>query len=139
MKRKKARRGILNISIYTNLKHTYMYRYRVKQQLIVLKLNSVSVNKILVPRFVTVKVSQNLNLMQSMSTQWNQQFSRYVFLKVIECLEQNIRKQIDCRDYRIPNKWTEYKIFKLKCGNIKFSHILKYNQVKLVLAVFAST
>ena len=46
-----------------------MYRYRVKQHLIVLKLDSVSVNKILVPRFVTVKVLQNLNLMQSMSTQ----------------------------------------------------------------------
>ena len=30
-----------------------------------------------------------------MSTQWNQQLSRYVFSKVIECLEQNIRKQIE--------------------------------------------
>ena len=30
-----------------------------------------------------------------MSTQWNQQLIRYLFLKVIECLEQNIRKQID--------------------------------------------
>ena len=35
-----------------------------------------------------------------MSTQWNQQLSRYVS-KVIECLEQNIRKQIDCK--RLPN------------------------------------
>ena len=31
-----------------------------------------------------------------MSTQWNQQLNRYVS-KVIECLEQNIRKQIDCK------------------------------------------
>ena len=31
-----------------------------------------------------------------MSTQWNQQLSRYVS-KVIECLEQNIQKQIDCK------------------------------------------
>ena len=31
-----------------------------------------------------------------MSEQWNQQLSRFVS-KVIECLEQNIRKQIDCK------------------------------------------
>ena len=75
-----------------------MCKYRVKQDLI---LNSskvrVSINKNLVTKFVTVKVSQNLNLMQSLSTQWNQQLIRYVFSKVIECLEQNIRKQIDCK------------------------------------------
>ena len=62
----------------------------------VLKLDSVSINKSLAPEFVTLKVSQDLNLMQNMSTQWNQQLSRYVS-KVIECLEQNIRKQIDCK------------------------------------------
>ena len=32
-----------------------------------------------------------------MSMQWNQQLSKYVFSEVIECLEQNIRKQIDCK------------------------------------------
>ena len=48
-------------------------------------------------KFVTVKVSYNLNLMQSLSTHLYQQFIRYVFSKVIECLEQNIRKQIDCK------------------------------------------
>ena len=32
-----------------------------------------------------------------MSTQWNQQHIRYVFCKVIECLEQNIRKQVNCK------------------------------------------
>ena len=32
-----------------------------------------------------------------MSTQWNQQHSCYVFSKVIECLEQSIQKQIDCK------------------------------------------
>ena len=31
-----------------------------------------------------------------MSTQWNRQLNKYVS-KVIECLEQNIRKQIDCK------------------------------------------
>ena len=46
-----------------------MCKYRVKQHLIVLKLDSVSVNKILVKKFVTVKVSQNLNVMQLLSTQ----------------------------------------------------------------------
>ena len=35
--------------------------------------------------------------MQSLSTRWNQQLSRYGFSNVIECLEQNIRKQIDCK------------------------------------------
>ena len=42
--------------------------YRVNQHLIVLNLGSVSINKVLVTEFNTVKVSQNLNLMQNMST-----------------------------------------------------------------------
>ena len=51
-----------------------------------------------------------------MSAQWNQhqQLSIYVFSKVIESLEQNIRKQIDCRRPSVQNKWVEYKIFELK-------------------------
>ena len=69
-----------------------MCKYRVKQHLIVLKLDSVSVNKILVKKFVTVKVSQNLNVMQLLSTQWDQQLIRYVFSKVIKRFEQNIQK-----------------------------------------------
>ena len=32
-----------------------------------------------------------------MSTQGNQRLSRYVSSNVIECLEQNIQKQIDCK------------------------------------------
>ena len=47
----------------------YMERWRVKQDLMVRKLDNVSINKIVVTKFVTVKVSQNLNLMQSLSTQ----------------------------------------------------------------------
>ena len=71
-----------------------------------------------------------------MSTQWNQQLSRYVS-KVIKCLEQNIRKQIDNKkDYQIQSKWTDYKIFELKYGNTKQLGNAKHNQVKLVLAVF---
>ena len=42
-----------------------MCKYRVKQRLVVLKLGSVSINNVLVTKFVTVKDSQNLNLMQS--------------------------------------------------------------------------
>ena len=67
-----------------------MCKYRVKQDLIVLKLDSVSINKILVTKFVTVKVSHNLNLMHSLSTQWNKQLIKYKLSRVIKCLEQNI-------------------------------------------------
>ena len=59
--------------------------------------------------------------------------------KVIECLHQNIQKQIDNKkDYRIQNKRTGYKIFELKYGNAKLLGNTKHNQVKLVLAVFLS-
>ena len=46
-----------------------MWKYRVKQDLIVLKLDSVSIKTILVTKFVAVKVLQNLNLMESFLTQ----------------------------------------------------------------------
>ena len=42
------------------------------------------------------------------------------------------------KDHQIPNKWTEYKILELKYGNTKLSGNTKYNQVKLVFAVFVS-
>ena len=62
-------------------------------------------------KFVTVKVSENLNLIQSMSTQRNQQLGWFVFSKVIECLEQSIRKQIDCKriniEYQIQMNWVQ--------------------------------
>ena len=67
-----------------------------------------------------------------MSTQWNQQFNRYIS-KVTECLEQNIRKQIDCKRPSNAKQMNRLqKIFKLKYGNTK------HNQVKLILAVFVS-
>ena len=69
-----------------------MCQHRVKQDLLNSSKVSVSINKILVTKFVTVKVSQNLNLMRSLSTQWNQQLTGYVFSRVIEWLELNIRK-----------------------------------------------
>ena len=46
-----------------------MGKYRVKQHLKVIKIDSASINKILVTKFVTVKVSQNPNVMQRLSTQ----------------------------------------------------------------------
>ena len=54
-----------------------MCRYKVIEQLIFSKLDSVSINKFLVTEIVTVKVSQKFDV-------------KYVFSKVIECLEQNI-------------------------------------------------
>ena len=77
--------------------------------------------------------------MQSSSTQWNQQLIRDGFSKVIECLEQNIRKQIDCKRPSNTKQINWIQIFKLKFGNIKLSNELKYNQVNLVLAFFASS
>ena len=52
---------------------THMCRYKVIEQLIVLKSDNVSSKKILATEFVTLKVSQNLNFMCNISTQWNQQ------------------------------------------------------------------
>ena len=60
-----------------------------------------------------------------MSSEWNQQLSWYVFSKVIECLEQNIWKQIDCKRPSSTKQMNRVQIFKKK-----------YNQVRLVLAVF---
>ena len=98
---------------------TYMCKYRVNQHLIILNLGNFSINKVLVTEFITVKLSQNLNLMWNMSTQWNQQFSKHVFSKVIECFEQNIRKQIDCKRRLSTKKMNrrDYKIFILKYTN----------------------
>ena len=61
------------------------------------KVRQVLINKTLVAKVVIVKVSQNLNLMQRSSTQWSQQRIRYVFSRIIECFEQNLWKQIDCK------------------------------------------
>ena len=102
-----------------------MFKCTVDQHLIFLNLHSISINKILVLEFMTAKVSQNLNSIQKMSTQWNQQLSRYVFSKVIEFLDkslewiQNVRKQIDNKkpsnteqNKRVQNIWI--KVWKYK-------------------------
>ena len=53
----------IRITFEFTLTGTYMYRDRVNQHLIVLKLDCALINEILVMKFVTVPVSQNLNLM----------------------------------------------------------------------------
>ena len=82
-----------------------MFRYSVKKHLIVLNLFSVSIIKILFMEFITVKGSQNLNLIQNMSTKWNQQLSRHVFWKVIFGTEHSKTNQLQ--------KTTVYKINEL--------------------------
>ena len=46
---------------------------------------------------MTMKVPQNLKLMQKMLVQWNQQIFRYIFSKVNKCLEKsNTRINTEC-------------------------------------------
>ena len=52
-----------------------------------------------------------------MSTQLNHQLSWYVFSKVSECLEQNIRNKSIAKKHRVQNKWPECRIFLLKYAN----------------------
>ena len=68
---------------------TYMCKQSEDQDLIVLNLHSITINKTLATTFMTVKVSHNLNLMEQTPTQWNQQLSKYIFSKVIECLQKS--------------------------------------------------
>ena len=56
-----------------------------------------------------------------------------MFSKVIECLEQNIRKQMDCK---IPSSTKQMNRVQSICIEICKQ---KYNQVRLVLAAFAFT
>ena len=53
--------------------------------------------------------------------------------KVIECLEQNIRKQIDCK--RLPNTKQMNRLQNTRIEIWKYKAVRKY---KLVLAVFVS-
>ena len=68
-----------------------MFRYRVNQHFIVLNL----INLTSIPEGLYLEFY-------------------YVFPKVIECLEQNIRKKSVAKDHQVQVKWTEYKIFELK-------------------------
>ena len=61
-----------------------------------------------------------------------------MFSKVIECLEQNIRKQIDCKRPSNTKQMNRLQIFELNYGNTKLLGNTKHNQVKLVFAVFFS-
>ena len=74
--------------------------------------------------------------MQSSSTQWNQQLIRYMFWKVIECLEQKIRKQTDCKK---PSNTKQINWIQNIQIEIRKYKVVKYNQVNLVLEVLASS
>ena len=71
-------------------------------------------------KFVNIEINNLGTCVQKLSNVWNKIFENKLIAK----------------DHRIPNILTEYKIFKLKCGNLKLSNVLKYNQL---LAVFASS
>ena len=87
-----------------------MCKCRVSQHLD-LNLGSVSINKVLATEFITVKVWCKICQ--------HSEISRYVVSTVIECLQQNIRKQIDCRRPSSTNQMNriDYKIFTLKSTN----------------------
>ena len=57
----------------------------------------------------------------------------HVFSKVMECFEQNIRKQIDCK--RPSSKKQMNRVQNIRIEVCK----QQYNQARLVLAVFASS
>ena len=116
---------------------SYQCRYRLNQHLIVLSLCNVSINKILITEFITVKVSQNF-IFDANTMKWNQQLSRYVFSKVSNVWNKTFENKSIAKDHRIPNKWTDYKIFELKHGHIKLLGNIKHNQVKLLIAIFFS-
>ena len=84
---------------------------------------------------MTMKVSQNLNSMQKMRAQWNQQLNRYVFSKLIECLEKlntwintkhsktnKIQKNIEWKTNELRKKYSNLSMGIKSCGitgNIK--------------------
>ena len=76
--------------------------------------------------------------MWNISTQWNQQPNRYVFSKQSTVWNKTFENKSIGKDHLILNKWTEYKIFELRYWNTKQLGNTKYNQLKIVLAVFAS-
>ena len=68
-----------------------------------------------------------------MSTQWNQQLIKVgMFSKVIECLEENIQKYIDCGKPSSEKQMSRLQNIQMEICK------WKYNQVRLVIAVFAS-
>ena len=61
-----------------------------------------------------------------------------MFSKVIECFEQNIQKQIDFKRPLNTKQMNRVQNTRIEFRNKKLSNVLKYNQVKLILAFFAS-
>ena len=64
----------------------------------------------------------------------------YIYIyKYIEFWNKTFENKLIAKDHQISNKWTDHKIFELKYGNKKLLGKTKYNQEKLVLAVFVCT
>ena len=81
---------------------SYQCRYRLNQHLIVLSLCNVSINKILITEFITVKVSQNF-IFDANTMKWNQQLSRYVFSKVSNVWNKTFENKSIAKDHRVQN------------------------------------
>ena len=58
--------------------------------------------------------------------------------KVIECLEQNIQKQVDCKRPSKTTQMNRLQNIQIEIWKYKALGNTKHNQVKLVLAVFVS-
>ena len=114
--RHESKAGNIKNLNYTNLKHNCV---NIDQRFIVLNLYSISMNSILVTEFMTVKASQESKFDEKNVNTVNQQVSRYVFSKVMECSEKsildwihNIRKEINYKN-RSNTKQIEFKIFEV--------------------------
>ena len=123
-----------------------MCSYGVNQHLIGLKLDSVSINKPHFPRntsyiprwndvettdcsvcrVVTVKVSQNTNFCKLCQYSKINKLVGACFQKQSNVWNKTFENKLIAKDHRKPNKWTGYKIFKLKYGNIELPNVLKY-------------
>ena len=72
-----------------------------------------------------------------MSSQWNSQLIRYDS-KAIKCLEQNTRKQIDCKKPSNTQQLNRLKYIQIEIWKEKLLGNTKHNKAKLVLPVSVS-
>ena len=72
-----------------------------------------------------------------MSSQWNSQLIRYDW-KAIKCLEQNTRKQIDCKKPSNTQQLNRLKYIQIEIWKEKLLGNTKHNKEMLVLPVFVS-
>ena len=58
-----------------------------------------------------------------MSTQWNQQLSMYMFSEVMEYLEQNIRKQTDCKRPSSTRQMNRVRNIHIETGKLIYNQL----------------